>query len=676
MVLSIGADVKALELGSITRQKMADCLTPLFDRELIDLEGECIYCPEKVEIFTEITLSVSVYVRPALFTRGYATLPDHSASKGKVSGWTKTLGGTKTRVVTGIMVDGGGQPIPVDDSYNPIGAFVELLSSMGITAFQSSTNEPVSIMPAPSSISSPSPSSSSSSSSAPPVEADCKRAPPSSPSSSSSNGETKEPAVDSTTSNVSTSSSSSSTSVTPVKNQSKGGSSSSNGGATAGEDDGEDNDSELRVSAFQLESLYASAQSVAANIPELGQPSAMLPPCRLRRYQRQALYWMNARERQAVQVLSSSSGVAVRHPLWDEYQIDTRNNNGRRRSSSSLINGDADDATAPFTFYLNPFNTQASLTFPAALPTARGGILADEMGMGKTVMCIALMLASMPDNVPLPLPYGDVEEKSSTASSSTDTDNDDKDSKSALSALRTGGGRAAKAGQSTLVICPMSLISQWRDEISRFSSLNALVYYGSANNRVSGGTQRLSGYDVVITSYGTLGSESRANPPPILDEHGQPVAGSKGEKGSPLLSMSWYRVICDEAHVIRNRSTETARAVFRLKASRRWCITGTPIQNRLDDVFALLHFLREDPWSDIGWWSTVIARPFEQGEPRALARLKAVLQTLMLRRTKDMKDSKGTSILELPPRIEETLELEFSDVERDFYRVLSCISSA
>ena len=134
--------------------------------------------------------------------------------------------------------------------------------------------------------------------------------------------------------------------------------------------------------------------------------------------------------------------------------------------------------------------------------------------------------------------------------------------------------------------------------------------------------------------------------------------------------MRWFRAVLDEAHIIRNRLTEQSKACFLLQADRRWTLTGTPIQNKLDDVFPLLHFLREDPWSDLGWWRRVIAKPFEMQDVKALQRLKAVLQPLLLRRTKDMKNSNGEGILDLPPRSEEVYKLEFSDTERDFYQAV------
>lgn len=357
--------------------------------------------------------------------------------------------------------------------------------------------------------------------------------------------------------------------------------------AEAGGED--DDESEARVSRFQLESLYTACQEHNRSIMEQEQPKEL--QCTLRRYQKQALHWMVQRE------LSRQSEVRQLHPLWDEYEV------------------------PDLTFYLSSFSLAASLAFPQANGSARGGILADEMGMGKTVECIGLMLANAP---PLIQTDGFLQQQ--------------------------GTCRA------TLVVCPMSLISQWRDEIQRFSDLKVALYYGDTRSKMD--RAQLAHTDVLVTTYGTLTAEFRAN------------LKAKAKAQRILAGTTWWRIILDEAHIIRNRGTETAKAVFQLKGERRWAVTGTPIQNRLSDVFALLHFLKEDPWADIGWFNTVILRPFEKGDAVALNRLKAVLHPLMLRRTKDMKGSDGAQILELPPRIEETLRLQFSETERDFYEAL------
>ena len=132
----------------------------------------------------------------------------------------------------------------------------------------------------------------------------------------------------------------------------------------------------------------------------------------------------------------------------------------------------------------------------------------------------------------------------------------------------------------------------------------------------------------------------------------------------------------DEGHIIRNRSTETAKAVFQLRADRRWVVSGTIIQNKIDDAFAALKFLGEEPWASWGWWKAVISQPFERQDAVALQRLRAILTPLMLRRTKDMRTASGESMVQLPPRIDETLQCTFSDKEAALYEAIYTRSKA
>lgn len=123
-----------------------------------------------------------------------------------------------------------------------------------------------------------------------------------------------------------------------------------------------------------------------------------------------------------------------------------------------------------------------------------------------------------------------------------------------------------------------------------------------------------------------------------------------------LLSYDWHRVILDEAHCIKNPSTLVAKACCALKADCRWCVTGTPIQNSLQDVYALLKFLRHEPWCEQGFWKAAITSvlrdssvtkndPTEPKQPTgmqlALDRVRRLLTPLILRRTKDSLDQNG-----------------------------------
>lgn len=132
------------------------------------------------------------------------------------------------------------------------------------------------------------------------------------------------------------------------------------------------------------------------------------------------------------------------------------------------------------------------------------------------------------------------------------------------------------------------------------------------------------------------------------------------------------RVILDEGHNIRNRSTKTAKAVYNLDADRRWVLTGTPIINRLEDIFSLLHFLQLKPWSYHTLWKHCISIPFESGKDIDVASdlLKSILDPVLLRRTKNQRDSNGQLLVTLPSK-EVTIErINFNQKEQVIYNWL------
>jgi DNA repair protein RAD5 len=151
-------------------------------------------------------------------------------------------------------------------------------------------------------------------------------------------------------------------------------------------------------------------------------------------------------------------------------------------------------------------------------------------------------------------------------------------------------------GGGTLIITPMSILGQWEEEVQRHVAPGALtcdVYYGGGRNRDN--AARLTEFDVVLSTYGVIQSEA-----------------SDGRSDSPLFQISWRRVVLDEAHYIKNRTTATAKAVFGLSAERRWAVTGTPLQNQLEDLVPPLPFISHPS-------RAVFSPPLHQ--PRALVRL-------------------------------------------------------
>lgn len=102
-------------------------------------------------------------------------------------------------------------------------------------------------------------------------------------------------------------------------------------------------------------------------------------------------------------------------------------------------------------------------------------------------------------------------------------------------------------------------------------------------------------------------------------------------------------------------------------ADRRLALTGTPVQNKLDDVFALIKFLRFNPFDDKAIWSEYIGGPAKFGQPLGVARLQTIMKSITLRRTKESTDASGKKILDLPPRHDELRYLKFDETEKAVY---------
>ncbi|KAF0687975.1 Aste57867_20356 [Aphanomyces stellatus] len=352
-----------------------------------------------------------------------------------------------------------------------------------------------------------------------------------------------------------------------------------------------------------VDDLYSS--SIVDNVYDSHKVHANLHGITLRPYQEQALQWMLQRELYKDDSSDGRSiGLALRlntksdvdpdvHPLWEK-RMCTRGG-----------------SKTPTPYYVNTFERVVSLAIPRPPRPCLGGILADDMGMGKTIMIMTLVLAR------------------------THVYRENR----ATGQLPTG---------KTLVVCPLSLLHQWKHEFeTRAPSLTVFVHYDT--KKVD--RRELTRSDIVLTTYGVLGSEF--------------------DKKSMLHDIVWDRLILDEAHSIKNKGTTYFKSCSAVSATHRWCLTGTPIQNSLDDVLALLTFLRYDPWNKVEWWNRVVAQPYEKGEQCALLRLKAILQPILLRRTKYSRDPVSNAlIVQLPTKTIETIRLAFSAEERQFYQAV------
>ncbi|KAI1322369.1 DNA repair protein RAD5 [Xylariaceae sp. FL0255] len=381
----------------------------------------------------------------------------------------------------------------------------------------------------------------------------------------------------------------------------------------------------------QLDALYRKAQSFDFNTPE-AEPADTFA-MELRPYQKQSLHWMLAKEKDLKNVTREES----MHPLWEEYSWPVK---------------DVDDKDLPQIegqehFYVNPYSGEMSLIFPCQEQHCLGGILADEMGLGKTIQMLSLVHSHKSDIV--------------TALS-------DKSETNTLprTLMRSfSSPYIVDAPKTTLVIAPMSLLAQWQSEAenaSKEGTLKSLVYYGADKmenlQTLCGESNLRSAPDIIITSYGVVLSEfSQINP----------RAGGR-ESHSGLFSVNFFRIILDEAHSIKNRQSKTAKACYELSAEHRWVLTGTPIVNRLEDLFSLVRFLKVEPWNNFSFWRTFITVPFESKDfMRALDVVQTVLEPLVMRRTKDMKLPNGEPLVMLPPKTIEIIDVELSEEERAVY---------
>jgi SWI/SNF-related matrix-associated actin-dependent regulator of chromatin subfamily A3 len=247
--------------------------------------------------------------------------------------------------------------------------------------------------------------------------------------------------------------------------------------------------------------------------------------------------------------------------------------------------------------------------------TIRGGILADDMGLGKTIQTISTMVSSM--------------------------------------------SSIGKNRKRTLIVSPASVLTTWQQQIEmhvKDDFFSVCVYHGAGRET---DVAVLKTYDIVLTTYGTLASE--------FDDKKKKSGKKKRKKSNApntLYQLSWHRVVLDEAHYIRNRNTKSFRAAAAIKSRVRWCLTGTPLQNKAEDLQSLFSFLRINPVRDFSVWKRAIGRKIVEGDKLGLARLRVLLKSVCLRRSKSIIANK------MPERTIELHTLEMAQEQRSVYDAL------
>lgn len=340
-------------------------------------------------------------------------------------------------------------------------------------------------------------------------------------------------------------------------------------------------------------------------LPTMDPPATIMTP--LLTHQRQGLYFMMTREKPRELQLQDKGMVS----FWQS----KLHANGQR-IYHNVITGESQTAA--------PLDT-------------RGGILADMMGLGKTLSILSLISSTMDEA--REFQHLPPEQPSAPETKQAKNDLDAAQAPLGLTPL-------SRNTKSTLIICPLSTITNWEEQIKQHvapGKLSYHIYHGA--NRIKD-LSRLSMFDIVITTYGSVSNE--------LSSRRKAKAGS-----FPLEELAWFRIVLDEAHMIREQATMQFKAIVRLQAQRRWAVTGTPVQNRLDDFAALLSFLRLEPFHHRAKFVRHIVEPFKACNPEIVPKLRVLVDTITLRRLKDKID--------LPPREDLIVKLDFSPEERGIY---------
>ncbi|EQB58429.1 hypothetical protein CGLO_01330 [Colletotrichum gloeosporioides Cg-14] len=233
---------------------------------------------------------------------------------------------------------------------------------------------------------------------------------------------------------------------------------------------------------------------------------------------------------------------------------------------------------------LSPLKPRGHDTF---LPVSCGGILADVMGLGKTLTVLTSVLQSTP--------HAEIFERFD-------------------STIHNRDGRTNRTRATLIVVSSAQLLESWRSEIEEHFELEAFkiqVFHGSKRLQ---DPDAITSANIVLTTY---------------------------------------------AHWIRNVASKQFKSVANLTARNRWCVTGTPIQNKLDDIAALAAFLQLQPFPTKNSFQKGVLDPLSHGGKDFSKPLRSWLRAVCIRRTE--------KLLELPDSTEETIQVTMSQEEKKLY---------
>jgi SNF2 family DNA or RNA helicase len=241
-------------------------------------------------------------------------------------------------------------------------------------------------------------------------------------------------------------------------------------------------------------------------------------------------------------------------------------------------------------------------------------------------------------------------------------------------------GKAAPGNpvKTTLIVAPPTLLKQWMQEMEKHvkdQNLGRILSYHSGSRLESNSViSDLMEYDVILTTYGEVQKSYPVCDPPkhLASEEGKNEWWRRyyQENVGPLHRIKFHRVVLDEAHHIKNHKSKTSIAVRALTGTYKWCITGTPILNHVEEFFPYFSFLRVPHTGDFATFShNYCSNRAHPREPIGLGRLHNMLRSIMLRRTHE-DTLFNAPIVKLPGITHNTVLVEFSPVERKIYNMV------
>ncbi|WP_432508994.1 DEAD/DEAH box helicase [Kineococcus auxinigenes] len=253
---------------------------------------------------------------------------------------------------------------------------------------------------------------------------------------------------------------------------------------------------------------------------------------------------------------------------------------------------------------LRPYQRRGVAWLAAMAELGLGAVLADDMGLGKTLQLLALELHE-----------------------------------------RGGTGAGTGAGAPTLLVCPTSLVGNWWAEAARFApALRVHLHHGPGRPRGEHLARTAAAHDLVVTTYGLLVRDA-----------------------PDLAAVRWRRLALDEAQHVKNAATRAARAVRAVPAEHRVALTGTPVENRLEDLRAVLDAVNPGLLGSAASFRDTFAVPVEKlGHSAPAQRLALVTRPFVLRRVKTDPEVAP----DLPARVEMTVRANLTAEQAALYRAV------